>query len=95
MGDNAVLALDSVKVNGRKARVFAYEDRVEVFDEEGVQQVSLTEVSRITVKGGLRKGRVSIFTAAGEQLEIRGLRVRDVGVAYRILVRLASDRNRG
>jgi hypothetical protein len=91
--EEAVLALRSIKVNGRRAGLFAYPDRIELVDDEGVRTIPLTEVARISAKGGVRKGRLTIVTGEGP-LEVRGLRMRDVGVAYRILVRLAADRNR-
>jgi hypothetical protein len=90
----AVLALRSVKLNGRRTGVFAYPDRIELVDEDGVRAIPLTDVVRISFKSGVRKGRLTITTGEGP-LEIRGLRMRDVGAAYRILVRLAADRNRG
>lgn len=90
---DAVLALDDVKIGGHLARVYAFADRIEIIDHDGLRVVALTDVARITTKSGLRHGRVTVITSKGETIEIRNLKAADTPVAFRLLVGLARDAN--
>jgi hypothetical protein len=90
VGDEAVLVLKTVKLNGRPAQLFAFSDRLLVVDPDGPRTVPTRALARIAHKAGLRTGRLLITTVDGEQLEVRGLRSRDTSTAYRILVQLAT-----
>lgn len=88
-----MLALDDVKIGGHLARVYAFADRIEIIDRDGVRTVAFTDVARITTKSGLRHGRVTVLTRDGQTIEIRNLRAADTPVAFRLLVGLARDAN--
>jgi hypothetical protein len=91
VSEDAALVLDSVKLNGRPAKVFAFADRLLLVDADGGRTVPMRGVARIAHKAGLRTGRLVITTADGEQLVVKNLKSRDTRTAYRILVRLASE----
>jgi hypothetical protein len=88
--DEAVLVLQTVKVNGRPAQLLAFPDRLLLVDPSGSRAIPVRDLARIAHKAGLRKGRLLITTGDGEILEIRGLKTRDTPTAYRILVGLAK-----
>jgi hypothetical protein len=90
--EDAVLILNSVKVNGRAALVSAFPDRLVIIDRGGTQTIPIGHVARVTHKAGVRSGRLGIVIADGRQFEIRGLRARDTPTAFQVLVRLASGR---
>ena len=83
--------LETVKVNGRAAQLFAFPDRLLLVDTDGPRTIPIRDLARIAHKAGLRTGRLVLRTADGEELLVRGLRSRDTATAYRILVQLASD----
>lgn len=89
----AVLALDSVRVNSQPARLYAFADRFEVVDPQGLRVIALVDVARIRSKIGLRRGRIYVEVSDGETLEIRSLKAADASVAYRLMVELARDAN--
>ncbi len=88
-----MLALQDVKVDGVKAIVYAFPDRIEIVETATTRAVSFHDVARITTKSGLRKGRVTIIGTDDAPMVITGLRARDTPVAYRVLVQLAMDAN--
>jgi hypothetical protein len=90
VGDEAVLVLETVKVNGRAAQLFAFPDRLLLVDPDGPRTIPIRDLARIAHKAGLRTGRIVLRTVDGEELLVRGLRARDTATAYRILVQLAS-----
>jgi hypothetical protein len=89
--EDAVLILNSVKVNGRAALVSAFPDRLVVVDRDGTRTIPIADLARITHKAGVRSGRLGIVTVGGDHLEIRGLRSRDTPAAFQVLVQLASS----
>ncbi len=88
----AVLILNSVKVNGRAALVSAFPDRLVIVDRDGTQTIPIRDLARITHKAGLRAGRLGILTTDGREFAIRGLRSRDTPTAFQLLVQLASGK---
>lgn len=87
----AVLALDTVRVNGQPARLYAFADRIEVIDPQGVRVIAVVDVARIRSKIGLRRGRIFVEVHQGETLEVRNLKAADASIAFRLLVELARD----
>jgi hypothetical protein len=87
---DAALVLQSVKVNGRSAWFSAYTDHLSIVRSDGTRNIPIREVARITNRIGMRTGRIGLVLVDGEQIVIRGVRARDVPIAYQILVRLAS-----
>lgn len=90
--EDAVLILNSVKVNGRTALVSAFSDRLVIVDRDGTTTIPVGDLARITHKAGLRAGRLGVVTTDGREFSIRGLRSRDTPTAFQLLVRLASGR---
>jgi hypothetical protein len=90
VGDEAVLVLKTVKLNGRPAQLFAFKDRLLLVDPDGGRTIPTRDLARLAHKSGLRTGRLMITTVDGEQLVVRNLRARDTPTAYQILVSLAS-----
>ena len=85
--EDAVLILNSVKVNGRAALVSAFPDRLVIVDRDGTHTIPISDLARITHKNGVRSGRLGVVTVDG-----RGLRSRDTPTAFQLLVRLASGK---
>jgi hypothetical protein len=90
VGDEAVLVLKTVKVNGRAAQLFAFPDRLLLVDTTGSRTIPIRDVARIAHKASIRTGRLVLRTVDDEELIVRGLKARDTTAAYRILVQLAS-----
>jgi len=90
--EDAVLILNSVKVNGRAALVSAFPDRLVIVDRDGTHSLPMGELARVTHRNGVRSGRLGIVTTDGREFSIRGLRSRDTPTAFQLLVRLASGK---
>ena len=90
--EDAVLILNSVKVNGRAALVSAFPDRLVIVDRDGTHTIPIGDLARVTHRNGVRSGRLGIVTTEGREFSIRGLRSRDTPTAFQLLVRLASGK---
>lgn len=87
------MVLRKVKVDRVPAVVYLFEDRLVVASDEGERAIPIGRVARVTTKGSVRTGRITVDLVEGGGLVIAGLRARDARTAHRVLVRLAAQRD--
>jgi hypothetical protein len=86
----ARLALTNVRIAGRHADFYVYEDRLVVTTETGERVIAMSRLERVATRRNWRGSvRVRLALADDEILEIAGLNASSASVAHRTIVGIA------
>jgi len=90
MAREARLALTNVRVNGRAANLYAYDDSLVVTTDAGERIVPMDRLERVATRRSWRGGsRLLLALSDDEVLEVRGLDASSTAVAHRTIVGIA------
>lgn len=90
MNDEARLALKGVRVNGRTADLYVYDDRIVVAAAAGERVIPMADLERVATRRALGRGeRILLALTGGEIVEVRKLSASSTVTAHRTIVAIA------
>jgi hypothetical protein len=89
MAEEARLALRSVRVNGRAANLYVFDDRLVVATDAGDRVIPMDRLERVATRRSWRGARLLLALADDEMLQVRGLSASSTSVAHRTIVGIA------
>jgi hypothetical protein len=92
MQDEARLAVKGVRVNGRPADLYVYDDGLVVASEHGERHIPMRQLDRVATRRVWGRGaRLVLGLGDGEIVEIRRLSASATVTAHRTIVAIARD----
>jgi hypothetical protein len=89
MPKQARLALTKVRVNGRAANLYVYDDSLVVATDDGERIIPMDRLERIATRRTWRGARLLLALADDEVVQVRGLSASSTSVAHRTIVGIA------
>jgi hypothetical protein len=89
MTEDARLALQKVRVNGRAAGLYVYDDRLVLATDAGDREIPMHRLERVATRPSWRGARLLLALRDDEILEVRGLSASSASVAQRTIVGIA------
>jgi hypothetical protein len=92
-GDDAQLALQKVRVDGRPANLYVFDDRIVIATEAGDRVIPMDRLERIATRRSWRGARLLLALSDDEVLQVRGLSASSTSLAHRTIVGIARSRH--
>ncbi|MGZ4676483.1 MAG: hypothetical protein ACXVJ7_01280 [Acidimicrobiia bacterium] len=89
MAAEARLALTKVRVGGRAAGVYVYDDRIVITTDDGDRTIPMADLERVGSRRNWRGARLLLAFSNGEVVQVRRLSQSATRVAHRTVVDIA------
>ncbi len=91
MTEQARLALTKVRVDGKAANIFVYDDRFVVSTDDAEQVFLMTQLDRVATRKSWRGARLLLAWDTGHVMKVRRLSAASASAAHRTIVGIARE----